>query len=234
MNTGKLEPIKKEKVSDMIYRQLLDMIKSGEWKPGFKLPSENKLCGMFNVSRISVRTALQKLEAVGLIEVKNGEGAFVKSTDIETVLVKMAETVTLSPEDVIDILLFRKVIEKACIEEMALKPASEKVAELENCLMEMKHFGESGDIAEYSAWDAKFHRIIIECSGNRVMVSVYNLLFDSLYEHLYTMNKSLGVELGLPYHEEMLEAIKAGDPIKAGDCVERSIESSVKNMRSMK
>ena len=57
--------------------QIKKLIMTGHFRPGDKLPSENELSQLLNVSRSSVREALRALESNGLIQVKSGAGAFV-------------------------------------------------------------------------------------------------------------------------------------------------------------
>ena len=66
-------------VSDELYDQLYLLIAEGEWKVGDKLPSENAISREYNTSRVSVRTALHKLQALGYIVTKPGKGSFVAS-----------------------------------------------------------------------------------------------------------------------------------------------------------
>ena len=67
-----MQPITQERIDDLVYRQLLDNIKTNVWKSGEKLPSENELCVQLNVSRISVRAAIQRLKSIGLVESRRG------------------------------------------------------------------------------------------------------------------------------------------------------------------
>ena len=62
---------------DIVYKQLLDNIKAGVWKSGDKLPTENELSKELNVSRVTIRAALQRLRSIGLVESKHGKGTFV-------------------------------------------------------------------------------------------------------------------------------------------------------------
>ena len=75
-------PIKKVNVGQMVFDQMQELLIRGEWKPGDRLPSENELADMFNVSRITIRQALQKLSVLGLVKTRFGEGSFVKKFDI--------------------------------------------------------------------------------------------------------------------------------------------------------
>ena len=76
-----VKPIKRVSVGEQVFTQLKELLVQGEWKPGEKLPSENELAAQFGVSRITVRQALQKLGALGLVETRLGEGSFVKQLE---------------------------------------------------------------------------------------------------------------------------------------------------------
>jgi len=75
---AKLERVKADSLRSQVYIQLKKRLMEGVWKIGEKLPSENELCGVFGVSRVTVRAALQQLEILGLVETKHGGGTFVK------------------------------------------------------------------------------------------------------------------------------------------------------------
>ena len=66
------------RVSDIVFDQLKEMIVTQEWAPGDKIPSENEIAQMMSVSRVSVRSALQRLASIGIIESRQGEGTFVR------------------------------------------------------------------------------------------------------------------------------------------------------------
>src|SRR5213082_4310339 len=72
-----LRMISKTQRSEQIRVQIEQAIRSGDFAPGSRLPSERELVDTFGVSRVSVREAINSLEAVGLIRVEHGRGAFV-------------------------------------------------------------------------------------------------------------------------------------------------------------
>ena len=65
---------KRENLTSQVFEQLKDQIITGKWKPGFKIPSENKLTEILNVSRITIREALQALVVLDLLEKKKRPG----------------------------------------------------------------------------------------------------------------------------------------------------------------
>ena len=71
-----ITPIQKVNVVEEIFDQLQSMLIEGTWKPGDKIPSENELSETFGVSRMTIRQALQKMKALGLIETRSGSGSF--------------------------------------------------------------------------------------------------------------------------------------------------------------
>ena len=109
-----IKPIKKVNVGEQVFEQLKRMLIEGEWEPGSKIPSENELADLFNVSRITVRQALQKLNALGLIETKLGEGSFVKSVDIGESMNALIPVMYLGEHSASQVFEFRQIIETEC------------------------------------------------------------------------------------------------------------------------
>ena len=229
-----VKPIQKQSVSESVYKQLLSMIKSGELEAGTKLPSENKLSQMFNVSRISIRTALHKLEAVGLVETRNGEGTYVQKPDFHSLMEPVLETLKLSSHDIIEVLEFRKLVECYCTQQFNELHTQEDLEDLAHCLEKMRKYSIEGNVNKYSAWDARFHKRIVQCSGNHFIATVYDLASDSLNEHLCAMNSELGFELGMTYHNKIYQALTEGDAEKAIKYSERSINDSIEAVRAAK
>ena len=68
-----IQKIGRVNVSDAVMDEIKRLISSGEWPADSKIPSENELASMMGVSRVSIRSALQKLSSVGFIESRHGE-----------------------------------------------------------------------------------------------------------------------------------------------------------------
>lgn len=232
MQNIQIKPIKKQSVSEVVYQQLLSMIKTGELESGAKLPSENKMSQMFNVSRISIRTALHKLEAVGLVETRNGEGTFVQKPDLHSLMEPVLETMNLTSKDIIDVLEFRKLIEGYSARQFCKLYTQEDLELLKHCLEKMSKYSLEGNVDKYSAWDARFHKRIVQCSGNHFIATVYDLASESLNDHLCAMNRELGFDLGMSYHNKIYQALAAGDVEKAIEYSDRSIDDSIEALNA--
>src|SRR5271168_1372099 len=93
MNDLRLVPRPRERLGDLLYGQILERIVSGALKEGDKLPSENQICQAFGVSRPTVREALMRLHADGLVTTRQGSGTFVQKrpSDHLTRLAKVSD-----------------------------------------------------------------------------------------------------------------------------------------------
>ncbi|MBL0714071.1 MAG: FadR family transcriptional regulator [Desulfosarcina sp.] len=73
------QKISQKKVSERVFDQVRDLITTGHLQPGDRLPPERELTGLLDVSRSSVREAILKLECLGFVAQRHGEGTFVRS-----------------------------------------------------------------------------------------------------------------------------------------------------------
>ena len=80
------EPIQNKNTSQLIVDQIKNMILSGKLKIGDKLPPERELAELYKVSRTSVREALKALEAIGVLEIRQGGGIYI----VNDILLKMS------------------------------------------------------------------------------------------------------------------------------------------------
>ena len=78
-----LAPIKSTRIYEEIVRQVKAMIAEGRLKGGDRLPPERDLAEKFVVSRTSVREALRALESLGLVEIRPGEGTFIREMSVD-------------------------------------------------------------------------------------------------------------------------------------------------------
>ena len=106
-----IKPIKKVNVAEQVFEQLKDMLVKGVWKQGEKIPSENELAENFCVSRITVRQALQKLNVIGLIDTRLGEGSFVKEAEPGDNMNALIPAILMSKDRILQVLEFREIIE---------------------------------------------------------------------------------------------------------------------------
>jgi GntR family transcriptional regulator, transcriptional repressor for pyruvate dehydrogenase complex len=119
------EPLSRTRLFEDIVQQILDQIKSGDLKPGDKLPSERDLSEMLNVSRNSLREALRALEMMNFIEIKPGEGAIVREVTISNLLDPVTDAISIDQKLMLDLLDVREIIEIETARRAAIKGTEE-------------------------------------------------------------------------------------------------------------
>ena len=101
--------IEKLNLSDIIASEIKDRIINNIWKVGDKIPSENKLCEEFEVNRLTIRLAINKLNALGVLETKTGEGTYVKKINLYNYINQLIPFI-ISSNEINHILEFEKTV----------------------------------------------------------------------------------------------------------------------------
>lgn len=222
-----IKPVKKIKVSDEVFKQMQMNIKNGIWKHNSKLPSENMLAELFNVSRISIRTAIHKLEAIGMLETRNGEGTFVVDINPRDIWAPVIQSMSLSSEDMIETFEFRRLIETYCCVQVANSHQPEDIKRLLDCINQMKEAAKINNLDQYTYYDEQFHTSIVEIAGNKIIFNIYNILGEVFHSQILLMNREFGLDLGLKYHILIYQAICDGDSQKASDLVNENVNENI-------
>src|SRR5208337_2985370 len=125
------QPVRTGKVSDLIIEQIKRVIHAGMLKPGDRLPSERELAEGFQASRISIREALKRLEASGLVTVKVGSGVFVAQMDSKPMSASLFSILRIQNGTVDDLTEARLIFEPSVARLAAEKVTPEDIATLE-------------------------------------------------------------------------------------------------------
>ena len=211
------QKIRPERLSDAIARQLEKLILEGVLTPGERLPSERDLAQQLDVSRPSLREALQKVEAAGLLETRHGGGTFVRDTIGEVISAPLADVFQRHPEAALDFIELRSTLEGCSAYYAALRGTEEDRAILADRFRSMEEAHLLDDPSEEAERDADFHISVAEASHNLVLLHVMRSLLGLLRNDIIFNRKQLydragSRELLLRQHRAIYEAIIAGDP----------------------
>lgn len=223
-----IKPIKKNNISNQVFEQIKQAIESKEWAPGTKIPSENELTKMLSVSRISVREALHKMESLGILETKHGEGTFVKELTSGLYINSLIPMMILEKPGIMEILEFRKIIEVESARLAALRSDEDDINNLQELLDKMNQSKEN--LKKHSADDLNFHFEIAKMTKNPMIIKVNYILKDILASVLQDIVAALGYSRGIYYHEKIFKAIKAHDPVMAKQIMEEHLENTITSM----
>lgn len=214
-----LKPIKVKRISDQVYEQIRDLIFRGQLKPGEQLMPERELAQAVGVSRPTVREAINKLVAMGLLEHRQGQGTFVRSLETQrnhNPLAAIIDACYLGHDASLeDLLEVRMGLEGQAAILAAQRATPEDIRMLESALEAM--------LAEYEAGrlgiedDVSFHMGIAYASKNIVqayiMRNFHDLLHFGIKENLrYLWEDPANLPIIQRQHFEILQAIKRHDP----------------------
>ena len=196
-----------------LYRQVADSImasiKTGDYKPGSRLPSERDLAVAYKVSRPTVREAMIALEIRGLVESRHGSGIYITehppaqigADDLDIGAFELTEA--------------RRLFEGEAAALAATTITDEQLAELETIIADMvkeNHRKQTGELA-----DRRFHVAIARATRNTAITTVIENLWDIRYKsplcrHMLERARSVGVQPRISEHRRILAALKKHDP----------------------
>jgi GntR family uxuAB operon transcriptional repressor len=214
-----------------LYRQIADqitqLIASGEYRPGARLPAERELATSLGVSRASVREAIISLEMGGLVEVRVGAGIFVTAPATEA-----AAAGDAGPGP-FELLQARKVIEGEIAALAAAKASAADLDYLRQCVQRMEAHIE--DFAVREASDREFHLGIAKATGNGSLeLVVAGLwaqraeLWGRLQQHFHTPELAGKT---IRDHVAILNAIAAREPATARAAMHRHLARVVREFQ---
>lgn len=211
-NATLLSPLQRTKLHEEIVGQLKDKIISRELMPGHKLPPERELAETLSVNRSTVREALSKLHSMELVEIKHGDGVYVKDYLESGSLELLKQMLFRDGAPDIGIMKNLSDLRKFLVPEMACHAATNRsAADLEE--LESIIANPDMPIAEK---DWRVHNILARASGNILFVILLNSFTTLLkdYAHLYFDNQE-NCRKSEQFHKDVFKAIKKKKPDSA-------------------
>ena len=212
--------IKQPKLSDVIQEQLETMILEGSLLPGEKLLPERELAKQFDVSRPSLREAIQKLEAKKLVVRKQGGGTFVSSTILSGLSDPLFELMSQSNESQFDLLEFRHGIEGMAAYYAAMRGTQADFDEIQKKHDNIGNMQLEDDLRLEAQTVYDFYLAICAASHNTIILhlarSMASVLVDSIEQNLTIMAKRPDIFSQITdYRKNLLAAILSGKPQRA-------------------
>lgn len=206
-----LTPIEKTKVYKAAMDQIRSAIESGHWPPGTRLPAERELAEQLDIGRSSVREALRALEVMGMVEIRPGQGAYVRANSNHSQPIELLQSMLQEDIHVVEMLEMRELLEPqiACL---AAQSATEQdIASMAGILERMESSLAIGETAVEE--NIEFHLAMTKAAGNHVLLHFHSLIFELSRD---SIERFFGVpgraEESLQGHREILEAIKERNP----------------------
>jgi DNA-binding FadR family transcriptional regulator len=215
-----LKPVEKQRVAEEIAEQLRSLILGGQYPPGAKLPPERELSKRLRVNRASLREALKKLEHLGLVRIRQGDGTrvqnFMETGGIELVqhLLPLAGG---KPELIRDLLEFRRIFGR----EIARLAAARTPKVGSDGLGKLRELADRADKStgalELFEIDFDFYVAVAQLSGNQVMLLLINTVRDGVRSFMPLLaNLAAPGEIVRKHHRDLITAVERGDVAAAG------------------
>lgn len=190
-----------------VVEQISQLIESGEYAVGSRLPPERTLAERFNVSRPTVREAVIALEALGKIAVRSGSGMYVASSTVLS-----GPAASISPFELME---SRVLIEGEAAALAASLISSEQLESLADALEKMARENAVDGLGSDSA-DRKFHTIIAEATCNQMLKNLIEGLWDTQQslDHIRKAHHSVCTpdpEVRLSEHRAIYDALVGRD-----------------------
>ena len=218
-----IRPVAKPRLHDQISEQINKLIAEGLLKPGDRLPPERELAERFKVSRNSVRDALRTLEARGLVEIRQGDGTYIRETTAAELYHAMVDVMTMQKETIREIMQVRLIIEPGMAYYAAQRSNRADLGDLAEILEQQEAKAAIGDPGVEE--DSLFHYKIAQMTGNDFLVSLLQLINESIRETrdivLRYPNARSATRVG---HRQILKALEDGDPENARSAMLAHIE----------
>ncbi len=161
-NNEEFNPLNKTRLYQEIVEQFKTKILNRVMKPGEKLPTERKMAGIFTVNRSTIRSAMNKLESLELIEIKHGDGVYVKdymeSGSLELIESSLFRADAIDIDILADLLALRRLVVPEIVYHAATKRSEDDLTNLENIILH------SDDIS-IDEKDVMIHNAIARAGG---------------------------------------------------------------------
>lgn len=217
----KLQKATRVTLTEQIAAQLDQMIQSGEWAVGQRIPAEPELVEQLGVSRNTVREAVKALIHAGLLEARQGDGTYVCSkSDLGAALNRR-----LKKSDLIEILEVRSALEREAVRLAAERRTEEDIAYLQQCLVNRTAAEGKPEFVEV---DMILHKAIVRATHNSILID--------LYEHMTeTVKATIHPESPLRHqhdeiHTDLVKYIVEQNVDAAVNTVHRLIELSMSDI----
>lgn len=202
--------IARRSLVDQAVDQLKTHISAGRWPLGTRIPTEPELVELLGISRNTVREAVRVLCVTGMLEVRQGDGSYVRSAVDATPALRELNRASLREH-----LEVRALLEAEAARLAALRRTDDDLHELAQALKQRgdhEHDKAADTLDAFIEGDLAFHRGIARAARNDALYELYELLCQSIRVHL----RQSVLDRHLPdpsqaVHQAVLDAIAAGD-----------------------
>ena len=207
--------IQRSSTSELVMKEILESIKSGDLKPGDKLPPERELTKMFGVGRSTLREAISALVLVGYLEVIQGRGTFLK-IDFQSVNLSALELSNVqTAASIIDLVEVREILECNAVKLAARRADSDDIRRISEVLARMKETVD--DIKRFAEHDFDFHITLAQATRNQMIFEMMKLIVKKVHKQYdrFKPKTLFQADKAVFTAEQIVSSIASGEEEKA-------------------
>lgn len=209
--------------------QVISMIVDGTFKPGDKLPGEYDLAQRLNVGRSTVREAIKSLVSQNILEVRRGNGTFVKE---HTGVADDPLGFRFAPDKLklgLDLCEIRLMIEPDIAAIAAQKATEQEMDQMQEACDQVKSMIRRGE--NHMKCDVEFHTMLARCTRNSVIYTLIPIINQAIPYFINITKREL-VEQTIETHQQVLDAVRARDGHAAAEAMRRHLEYNRRNIEN--
>jgi DNA-binding GntR family transcriptional regulator len=213
-HTTSEEPLLRSSLRERIKDVMLQRIVAGEYTPGMRLV-ETRIAQELGVSQASVREALRDLEHIGCVSYEPYRGCSVR---------------TFSTDELLEAFPVRAALEALAAELAAAAMTPAELDEVERRYGAMVAAAQAGDAHAMSQADTAFHAAIVAAARNATLERQWTYLEPYLRTFITLSRPGIDLVVLAEEHLPILEALRAGDPKRAGRTMHRHLMHAARNL----
>lgn len=217
---------------EQTYDALLQMILNKSYRPGDRLPSEMALCDEFQVSRNTLRAALNKLSVLGFTETRQGGGTYLREVDSEVYLNFFVPAALTCNPNLLEVMQLRKGIEVEAVRLAAENASEEDIAVLRRLFVRCKEASQQTDMEEFSSDNLDFHFALATASHNMLYIKLMRMIRQMTVPIMRDFLNDQGADIDSTfYHGMILQCVVEHKPEEAAFFMQRHMSLVVDRVR---
>jgi GntR family transcriptional regulator, transcriptional repressor for pyruvate dehydrogenase complex len=227
-----MKPIKRRNLVDDVIRELENGLFNGQFPPGSRLPSEPELMQMLGVGRSTLREAVRILGHQGVLEVRQGDGTYVRALPGTNEPLRQR----LSRASILEVYEARRGIEVEISRLAAVRRTEQDIEAIRAALMKRNNAFGAEDWGTYVEADVEFHHAIAQACRSSVLIDIFHAFTSVLTEGLRRLVDDpvmrYDEDTG-PFHEDLLRAIESRDSDAAIHATIQNLDSTIERLQQL-
>ena len=226
-----MKAIEKVSITDLAVKEIEGMCFSNKIAVGDKLPTEKELCDTLNISRSTVREALRVLQAMGIVEMRPGKGAYLKTKNCRDDHSSITHWFRAHKIQLQDFLEIRLALEPLAARLAVERGTEEEVNEIEEIFSSFEEAQKKHDVVNLAISDEALHGAIAKATHNTLLIIVNNKIADAFAEfRTKSFADSRTAGNALEPHRSIVRAILSRDAEEAERQMKQHIEISLQDV----